>query len=79
MTSISLQDYHNICHWHLHRWHSWSVSINVSVKLGAVCLVSGLEYESSLEVASSDCRIIDHGWATMDLIVENYWHLYVLS
>jgi hypothetical protein len=79
ITSTSLHDYHEICYWHLRRWKHWSVSSNVSVKLGSIRHWSGPEYESSLEVASSDCRIIDRGWATMDPIVDNYWHPYVPS
>jgi hypothetical protein len=31
------------------------------VKLGSIRHSSGPEYESSLEVASSDCRIANHG------------------
>jgi hypothetical protein len=74
ITSMSLRDYHTVCHWHLGWWHSWSVSPNVSVKLGSIRYSSGPEYESSLEVASYDCIIYDSGWATMDPIVDNYLH-----
>jgi hypothetical protein len=70
--SMSLHEYHEICDYHLGYWHTFSVSTNLPVKLGSILHSSGLEYESSLEVASSDCRIVDGGWATMDLIVENY-------
>jgi hypothetical protein len=74
ITLISLRDYHEICDWHLFRGHHWSVSPNVSVKLGSIRHSSGPEYESSLEVASYDCIIDNSGWATMDPIVDKYLH-----
>jgi hypothetical protein len=79
ITSMSLQDYHQICYWHLFRWHTWSISTNVSVKLGSMHHFSGSEYDSSLEVAYWDSRINDNGWSTMDSIIENCWHRYVQS
>jgi hypothetical protein len=72
--SMSLQDYHRFCDKFLGRWHYWSVSPYVSVKLGSIRYLSGTEYEGSLEVASSDCSIGDSGWATMDPIVEGNLH-----
>jgi hypothetical protein len=72
ITSMLLRDYHRICDWHLGLWHSWSVSPDVSVKLGSIRHSLGREYESSFEVASSDCRIFDEGWSTMDPIVEGH-------
>jgi hypothetical protein len=33
-----------------------------------------MDYEGSLEVASSDFQMVDADWATIDPIVENYWH-----
>jgi hypothetical protein len=72
--SMSLRHYHEICDWYLHRRYYWSVSPNVSVNLGSIRHSSGLEYESSLEVASYGCIIADSGWATMDPIVDNYLH-----
>jgi hypothetical protein len=55
------------------------VSTDMPVKLGSTCHLSGLQYESSLEVASADCKTLDIGWTTMDMIVENFWHPYVAS
>jgi hypothetical protein len=70
--SMSLEDYQKICDWHLSRRNYWSVSPNVSVKLGSICYSSGPEYENSSEVASANCGIYDLGWATMDPIVEGH-------
>jgi hypothetical protein len=72
--SMSLRDYHIICDLYLRRLHYSLVSPNLSVKLGSIRYSSGPEYEGSLEVTSSNCSIADSGWATMDLIVENYLH-----
>jgi hypothetical protein len=72
MMSMSLREYHKICDWYLYRQHYWSVSPNVSGKLGSIRYSSGPEYEGSLEVASSDCGIDDRGWSTMDPIVEGH-------
>ncbi|KAJ7741284.1 hypothetical protein B0H16DRAFT_1565184 [Mycena metata] len=74
VTSMSLHNYHQICYRHLGRWHSGSVSTNVPVKLGSIRRSSGPEYESSLEVASSDFRIYADGWTTVDPNIENYLH-----
>jgi hypothetical protein len=74
ITSISLREYHKICDWYLGRQHSWSVTTNVSVKLGSIHYSSGPEYKSSLGVASSDCGIYDGGWSTIDPIVEGHMH-----
>jgi hypothetical protein len=74
ITVVSLREYHDICAWHLCRTHYWSVSPNVSLNLGSIRYSSGTEYESSLEVASSDCRIYDLGWAAMDPLVEGNLH-----
>jgi hypothetical protein len=74
LMSMSLQDYHKICYLHLGWGHSCSVTTNVSVKLGSIRYSSAPEYESSLEVASCDCRINDQGWSTMDAIVEGNLH-----
>jgi hypothetical protein len=72
--SMSLRDYHGICDGYLAHVDSWLVSPNVSVNLGSIRYSSRPEYEGSLEVASSDCRIYDLGWSTMDQIVEGYLH-----
>jgi hypothetical protein len=72
--SMSLREYHDICSWHLCRPHYWSISTNVSVKLGSIRYSSGSEYEGFLEVASHDCSIDDAGWATMDPLVEDNLH-----
>jgi hypothetical protein len=74
ITSMSLRDYHNICDWYLGYKQYRSVSPNFSVKLGSIRYLSRPEYESSLEVASSDFTIGDSGWAKMDPICENYLH-----
>jgi hypothetical protein len=74
ITSMSLREYHKICDLYLGRWHVWSVSPNVSVKLGSIRYSLGPGYEGSLEVASSNCRIADYDWATMDPIVESNLH-----
>jgi hypothetical protein len=74
MVSMSLREYHDICSGYLDRQHSWSVSPNVSVKLGSIRYSSAQEYESSLGVASYDCSIAHSGWATIDPIVQNYLH-----
>jgi hypothetical protein len=72
--TMSLLDYHDICDWYLYRRHYGSVSPNVSVKLGSIRYLLGLEYENSLEVSSSNRSIADSGWATMDTIFDNYLH-----
>jgi hypothetical protein len=72
ITTMSLREYHKLCDWYLGRPHHWSVSPNVSVKLGSIRYSSGPEYEGSLEVASSNCSMADSGWATMNPIVEKY-------
>jgi hypothetical protein len=74
MVSMSLRDYHKICHLYLCDLHCWLVPSNVSVKLGSICYSWGPEYESSLEVASSNCGIYDRRWSTMDPIVEDHSH-----
>jgi hypothetical protein len=75
----SLRNYHEICHWHFGWRHYCPVSTNVSVKVGSVRRFPGLEYETSFEVASTDCTLHDEGWSTMDPIVNDYWLPYVAS
>jgi hypothetical protein len=74
ITVVSLREYHDICARHRCRTHYWSVSPNVSVNLGSIRYSSGPEYESSLEVAPSDCTVYDLGWATMDTIALGNLH-----
>jgi hypothetical protein len=72
--SMSLRDYHKICDHHLARWNTIWVPTNGSIKPWSIRHSSRMDYEGSLEVASSDFQMVDADWATMDPIVENYWH-----
>jgi hypothetical protein len=50
------------------------------IKLGAICQISGPEYQDSLECAfAPDLDVHDSGWQTEDPIIEGYWPAYVLS
>ncbi|KAJ7277331.1 hypothetical protein C8J57DRAFT_1223079 [Mycena rebaudengoi] len=75
MASMSLQHYHDICGYDLSRGSVFSISSHpVSVKLGSIRYFRDLEYESSFEIGvSPDCMVIDRGWLTEDLIVEDRW------
>lgn len=78
INSIALQDYHDICCFHLSRWHNLSISTNVPVKLQSIRHFSGLEYEKSFEIAfAPDCGVDDGGWSTEDPIIERLWNPYV--
>ncbi|KAJ6545257.1 hypothetical protein B0H19DRAFT_1075599 [Mycena capillaripes] len=75
IASISLQAYHSICDFHLAWWHQFPISTNVSVQLGSIRHFTGLEYESSFEIAfAPECVVDDRGWSTEDAIIENYWN-----
>jgi hypothetical protein len=72
ITSMSLQDYHEICYWHLGRERYWQMSTDGSVKLGSIRHRPGPEYANSFEVASGDCTINDDGWSTRNPIIDYY-------
>jgi hypothetical protein len=78
ITSISLQDYHSICYFHLNQWHRFSISTNVPVKLGSIRQFSGLEYENSLEITFvPNLGVYDQGWSTKNPIIKDNWNPYV--
>ncbi|KAJ7806613.1 hypothetical protein B0H14DRAFT_2875416, partial [Mycena olivaceomarginata] len=75
IVSISLQDYHSICYWHLYQSHRSLVSTNVPVKLGSIRHWSGLAYDNSFEIAFiPDCGVCDVGWSTRDPIIKKLWN-----
>lgn len=80
VSSISLPEYHRICFWHLYQARSFTVPTNMPIRLGAICYISGLEYQDSLEFAfAPDLDVHDSGWQTEDPIIEGYWPAYALS
>ncbi|KAF7344250.1 hypothetical protein MVEN_01716300 [Mycena venus] len=74
ITSMSLNDYHNICSWDLDQLRNFTISTHVPIRLGSIRQSSGAEYENSFEIAfASNWEAVDHGWRTEDLIVEGCW------
>jgi hypothetical protein len=78
ITSISLQDFHDVCYLHLFRLHRISIPPNVPVTLGPVRRFCGsLRYEDSSEIAVFlDSGVCDEGWSTRDPGMENSWNPY---
>ncbi|KAJ6553213.1 hypothetical protein B0H19DRAFT_1377830 [Mycena capillaripes] len=80
LTSISLQDYHDVCYLHLFRTHRASISPHVSVTIGPVRVFCGPQYGDSSEIAvSPDCGVCDGGWLVAGPGVERSWNPYQSS
>jgi hypothetical protein len=78
ITSLSLQDYYQICCRCLSQWQYLPISPHPSVKLGSIYPLSGSEENSSSAIAVfPDCRVSDDGWSTSDPIVKDYCIPYV--
>ncbi|KAJ7660258.1 hypothetical protein DFH06DRAFT_392842 [Mycena polygramma] len=65
--SMSLEDYHEICHWHLCQFHQFPIYTTTTVNLGSIRRLSGAKYRNSFEIAiSHEVEIEDFGWAILD-------------
>jgi hypothetical protein len=74
ISSIPNRDYHAICDFHLSRYRWVSVSTDVLVHMGSIRHFSGVEYDSSFEIAVvSDDGDFDGGWRTEDPDIEDCW------
>jgi hypothetical protein len=80
ITSLSLQDYGDICYLQLCRWHELSISTHVPVNVGSIRCVTGPEYENSREIASiPQSGLCDYGWESSSPMIEGAWFPYAPS
>ncbi|KAJ7094971.1 hypothetical protein C8R44DRAFT_381653 [Mycena epipterygia] len=74
IASMSLDDYHEICFWHLSRKRSLSLPTNASVQLGMIYCTSGASLNNVVEIARiPDCKFQDDGWSAVGSRMESGW------
>ncbi|KAJ7203531.1 hypothetical protein GGX14DRAFT_461415, partial [Mycena pura] len=75
ITSMSHNDYHDICYWHLCHFHQFLISRKIPVTLGSISYLCGPHYEASLKIAvTPNPKINDSGWCTMDQVIYQGWN-----
>ncbi|KAJ7738116.1 hypothetical protein B0H16DRAFT_99121 [Mycena metata] len=68
ISSLSHQDYHSICYWHLCQFHQFFIPPEMPVRLGSVGRLADSKYDNSVEVGFlPELRLRDSGWNRADI------------